>query len=214
MSRLARGVVFSLLVGALFGVPLVAQSPLGDPLEIRSIRDFLPAEGFGAPAPDAPPELRQFGQLAGIWLAEQEIRRRDGTWVTAGPALWVWRYALDGFAVQDLWFQAADQLPEYLGPLGRNYLLSGLRFYSPSSQRWEIAWVANGLGQTPGNDFGTFEGRMIDGRLVMTSPAAANPQRIVFSDFAPDAFLWTSEFSQDGGQTWIAVMRVRAHRYR
>ena len=127
----------------------------------------------------------------------------------------MWCYALGRFAIRDLWYQSADKLPEYLGDLGRDYLLSAVRIYSPASRRWEIAWIANGLGQTPGQDFGTFHARMEDGRLVMTSAAAeGNPQRIVFSDFSADSFRWTSEFSSDGGETWNEIMRVRATRYR
>ncbi len=194
--------------------PAAAQTPFGDPMEIPVIRDFLPASGLGERHPDAPVELEQFGQLAGIWIGEQEMRRPDGSWMVAGPSLWVWRYALGGFAVRDLWFQAADQLPVYLGDLGRDYLLSGTRIYSPASSRWEIAWTANGLAQTPGQDFGTFHATWEDDRIVMTSPAGGNPQRVIFSDFTPDSFLWTSEFSPDGGETWMEFMRVRATRYR
>ncbi|MBT8335641.1 MAG: hypothetical protein KJO11_03490 [Gemmatimonadetes bacterium] len=194
--------------------PAAAQTPFGDPMAILAVRDFLPLDGFGERHPDAPAELDQFGQLAGIWTGQQEMRTQDGGWMEVGPALWAWRYALGGFAVRDLWFQAADQLPAYLGNLGRDYLLSGTRIYSPASNRWEIAWIANGLSQAPGQDFGIFQATWEDDRIVMTSPEGASPQRVTFSDFTPDSFLWTSEFSQDGGQSWIAVMRVRATRVR
>jgi hypothetical protein len=183
-------------------------------MQIPVIRDFLPAEGFGERHPDAPAELEQFGQLAGIWVGEQEMRMFQKGWVIVGSALWVWRYALGGFAVRDLWYQAAGELPAYLGELGRDYLLSSTRIFSPVSSRWEIAWTANGLGRAPGQDFGTFHATWEEGRIVMTSPGGGTPQRIIFSDFTPDSFLWTSEFSQDEGESWIEVMRVRATRYR
>lgn len=195
--------------------PAGAQTPLGDPMRIAVVRDFLPRDGAGSRHPDAPAELEQLGRLAGVWIARQEVRRRDGAWVEGGPALWVWRYALGGFAVQDLWYQAADRLPAYLGELGRDYLLSGFRSYDPEAERWHVAWTANGLGRTPGLDFGTMEGRREGERLVLRSPGdGENPQRIVFSEISDDGFLWESEFSQDGGKTWIVVMRVRAERYR
>ena len=47
--------------------------------------------------------------------------------------------------------------------------------------------------------------------LVMTA-LGEYPQRITFSDFTSDSFLWTSEGSQDGGETWVAYMRVNAKR--
>lgn len=206
--------MLALVFLALACVPALAQTPFGDPLQIPVVQDFLPPEGFGEPHPNAPAELEQFGQLAGIWVGEQEVRRRDGSWMSAGPSLWVWRYSLGGFQVQDLWYQAADQLPAYLGELGRDYLLSGTRIYSPASERWEVAWTANGLGSAPGQDFGTLHGVWQEDRLVMMSPDADMPQRVIFSDFRPDSFLWTSEFSQDGGETWLAGMRVRATRFR
>ena len=78
----------------------------------------------------------------------------------------------------------------------------------------DAAWTANGLGSAPGQDFGTFVATWENPRLVMTSPEDNNPLRVVFSDFTPDSFLWTSEYSQDGGETWLAVTRVRATRYR
>ena len=39
-------------------------------------------------------------------------------------------------------------------------------------------------------------------------------QRIQFVDIEADSFTWLSEFSQDGGQTWITFMRMRARRLR
>ena len=45
------------------------------------------------------------------------------------PALWVWKYSLGGFAVQDLWYQPEDGLPVYLADLGHDYALTALRVY-------------------------------------------------------------------------------------
>lgn len=214
MRTIQQRAFSTIAVLVLAAAPASAQTPFGDPMEIPAIRDFLPASGFGERHPDAPVELEQLGQLAGIWVGEQEALRRDGEWVVVGSSLWAWRYSLGGFQLQDLWYQAADQLPEYLGDLGRDYLLSGTRIYSPASKRWQMAWTANGLGGAPGQDFGTFIATWEEDRIVMTSPTDGNSQRIIFSDFTPDAFLWTSEFSQDRGETWVAAMRVRATRVR
>jgi hypothetical protein len=207
----------TMLVAALSlaAVPASAQTPFGDPLAIGVIRDFLPPSGFGEKHADAPEEIEQFGELAGVWVAEQEVRRQDGSWMGCWPRF-------GGVALRAGRLRHARPVVSVGRPTAcvSGQPRSGLpALRDPDlltrSSRWEIAWSANGLGQAPGQDFGTFHATMRDGRLIMTAPGAgANPQRVVFSDFSPSSFLWTSEFSQDGGETWIEVMRVRATRYR
>lgn len=208
-------ILLALVCGAL-GVAAprcLAQSADAAALTIPPIRDFLAVGGFGNRHPRAPAELEQFGRLAGIWECTQEMRRQDGSWATVGTALWVWRYALGGFAIQDLWYQSEDSLPSYLGDLGHDYLLSGLRTYDVRTGKWKIAWTANGMGQTPGDDFGLLEAEWDGARMVLTSPPGEyGLQRVTFHDIEPNSFTWVSEFSRDGGATWMAVMRVSARR--
>jgi len=202
----------------LFLLPLFAAGPLAaeneaDPREIPAIRRFL-GTGLGSPHAEAPAELRQFGRLVGIWSVEQELRRQDGEWVAGAPGIWVWKYALDGFAVTDLWFQPADGLPVYMADLGRDYLLSAIRIFETSSGKWRVAWMANGAGKTPGADFGTFEAVLQDGDIVMSSPRTKGMglQRIVFYEIGEDSFRWRSEYSRDDGETWVTVMRMHGRR--
>jgi len=72
-------------------------------MDAPPITSFL-AGGFGELHPKAPPETAQFGQLVGIWRAEAEIRAGDGSWRESAPGYWAWKYAIDGFAVRDLWY--------------------------------------------------------------------------------------------------------------
>lgn len=188
-----------------------------DPLRIPAIAAFAPGGDFGKRHPKAPAEVDQFGRLAGVWRTEQEVRKRDGGWAQENGGYWVWKYSLDGFALQDLWYQGADSLPSYLGNLGRSYQLTAIRIYEAASKKWKVAWMANGAGTTPGQDFGTFEAALDGDRIVMTSPPAPGAyglQRVVFSEIEAGSFLWTSEYSQDDGKTWNAVMRVKARRLR
>jgi hypothetical protein len=194
---------------------VLAQSRAEEVVEILAIREFLADGGFGQRHPAAPEELEQFGRLAGIWEATQEMRRQDGSWAVVGPALWTWRYTLGGFAVQDLWYQAEEELPSYLGNLKRDYLLSALRTIDVRSQTWKIAWTANGMGQVPGDDFGTMEAKWDGTQMVLTAPPNDfGLQRVTFHDIRADSFSWLSEFSRDGGESWQAVMRVTAKRLR
>lgn len=219
-AAILLGTVFAGVAGGIPAASLAAQGPpveelFGDPMEIPAIRGFLVDGGFGEPSPEAPAALDAFGRLAGIWLATQEVLKRDGTWVEGEPSLWIWTYALGGYAVRDLWYQARDRLPDYLGDLGRDYLLTSTRIYDPRDERWKIAWTANGAGETPGKDFGTMEATESEGRIVLTSPPGEyGLQRVTFSEITPDSFRWASAYSQDDGGTWTTVMRVRARRYR
>lgn len=218
----SRGGAFRLRRAAfrVVGGRLPARTPpvreiFGDPMEISAVREFLGDGGFGERSPRAPEALSAFGRLAGIWIATQEVRKRDGGWVEGEPSLWIWKYALGGFAVRDLWYQARDRLPDYLGELDRDYLLTSMRVYDVGEERWKIAWMANGAGEAPGKDFGTMEATESGGRIVMTSPPGEyGLQRVVFSGITLDSFRWVSHYSQDEGETWTPVMRVHARRYR
>lgn len=203
------------LVALLLALPTWAagaEPPLR-PDDPAAVRAFL-AAGFGSLHEKAPEPTRQFAQLVGLWDVTLEMRRRDGSWAGSWPAVWAWKHALDGFAIQDLFAQPADRLPPYLSGLGRDYVLTAMRLYDVRAGHWSVAWMANGGGATPGQDFGTFEARADDGRIVMTSagPSAMAEQRIVFSRIEPDSFLWESQFSGDGGDTWQTVMRLEAVR--
>ena len=140
---------------------------------------------------------------------------QGGTWMKSAPGLWVWKYSLDGFAVSDLWYQGADDLPMYMAGLGRDYLLTANRIYDVKKKRWQVAWMANGAGSVMGADFGTFTALLEDEEIVMTSPPGAGQfglQRVMFYDIGDDAFKWKSEYSADEGKSWNTVMRMQATR--
>lgn len=215
-SKVCAALIVSgaVLLGARAAVP--AEKDV-DPLQIPAIASFVAGGDFGKRHPEAPAETEQFGRLAGLWRTEQEIRKRDGSWAKDSPGYWVWKYSIDGFAVQDLWYQGADSLPSYMSGLGRSYQLTAMRIYEAASKEWKVAWMANGAGSAPGQDFGTFQAALDGDRIVMTSPPDARAfglQRVVFSEIKAGSFVWISEYSQDDGKTWNAVMRVTARRLR
>jgi hypothetical protein len=87
---------------ALAGLLLAGSTQGAGGTESRS-----PAQGSidtGALHPDAPPETVQFGRLVGVWQARQVSRTSDGSWSDdITTADWIWRYILDGHAIQDEW---------------------------------------------------------------------------------------------------------------
>ena len=185
-----------------------------DPAAIPAIRDFLGA-GPGARNDKAPPETEQFGRLAGLWTVETEMAGPSGEMIESAPGIWAWRYAIDGFAVRDLWYQSADNLPPYMANLGRDYLLTANRIYDVASKSWRVAWMANGAGTAMGADFGTFTATLEDGEIVMTSPPGGfGLQRVVFHEISDDSFRWRSDYSMDEGKTWRTVMRMHARRHK
>lgn len=190
------------------------QTGSDDPMAIPAIRSFV-GQGFGTRSDNAPAETYEFGRLVGVWHVDAEIRRADGSWMESAPGIWAWKYALDGFAVSDLWFQSADNLPVYMANLGRDYLLMSNRIFDVGSMKWQVAWMANGSGQAMGADFGTFTAVFENDEIVMTSPPGDGSfglQRVVFHDIEEDSFQWKSEYATDDGKPWNTVMRLRATR--
>ena len=77
------------LVGLLAGMPVdrsFAQDAM-DPVAIPAIQSFV-GGGYGAPNDLAPAEVQQFGRLVGLWDADVELRRQDGSWVKSEPGIW------------------------------------------------------------------------------------------------------------------------------
>ena len=184
-----------------------------DPRTIPSIREFL-GEDLGTRHEKAPPETEQFGRLVGLWTVETEMAGMTGELVESAPGIWAWKYAIDGFAVRDLWYQGADNLPPYMANLGRDYLLTANRIFDVASKRWQVAWMANGAGSVMGADFGTFTAVLEGDEIVMTSaPGPFGTQRVVFHEIGADSFRWKSEYSMDEGKTWRLVMRMHARRH-
>ena len=203
--------LFSFLAATFSGQAHGGELAVESVVSMPEVHGFLGADRLGQAHPDAPAELAQFGRLVGIWEAQTEIKAQDGAWVRTEPAVWIWKYTLGGFATQDLWIQPKDHLPSYLKSLGRTYLLTSLRLFEPSSNRWRIAWATNGAGQGAGQDFGTFTAVAQGDDMVLTGSSSYGKQRVTFSEVTESSFVWTSEYSPKDGE-WMAVMRVRAQR--
>jgi hypothetical protein len=202
-----------MMIAVLLPGAVGAQDNAVDPMKIPAVKTFL-ASGFGEQHDKAPKEVEQFGRLVGLWLVETEMAAQDGSWVKSAPGIWAWKYAIGGFAVSDLFYQGADNLPRYMANLGRDYLLTANRVYAVADKKWQVAWMANGAGKVMGADYGTFTATLQDGEIVMESPPGGfGLQRVVFYEIGDDAFRWRSDYSQDKGESWKTVMRMHARRH-
>lgn len=139
----------------------------------------------------------QFGRYIGDWKIEDSQFARDGSgWSPGQGARWIFACLGNGMAVQDYWMPAN-------GNVGTN-----LRIYNAETESWDIAWATNA---TPG--IAQISAKQDEqGNIVMhyVSPLPGPLRRITFA--APDdgGWNWKLEFSQDAGDTWFEVYRIRA----
>ena len=144
--------------------------------------------------------MEQFGRYIGDWKIEDSTLAQDGSgWSDGEGARWIFTCFGDGVAVQDFWMPAN-------GSTGTN-----LRTYKPETGNWEIAWTIDKL---PG--FTHIRAKQDDnGDIVMdfVAPIPSPLRKITF--MAPDenGWDWKLEMSQDDGETWFEVYRIKATPY-
>lgn len=148
--------------------------------------------------PEAPQETEQFGQLAGIWDAQQTIRNRDGSWSDkTTKAEWRWYYILDGQAIQDDWFSAdsANNL-QWVG--------TNIRIYNPDEKQWYMAWI-----DKTNRKLATFISTYEDGIMTMDGTNAKGRHiKNIFSNLSKESFDWVQQWTFDEGKTWVEVTKI------
>ena len=152
----------------------------------------------GSANPLAAPELNQFGQFVGRW--DCAVEPVDGVG-DAGVATWVWSYAMDGFAVQDLWLPVD---PTHSG------LSTGtaLRIYDTEKGLWRVAWTS-----VESADFAFFDARLENADIVMRGQAEGFDLKMVFFEIADNGFAWRYEARGDSaGSEWEVLARMRCSR--
>lgn len=164
----------------------------------------LAQEGFnpGKLNPDAPKETAQFGQLAGIWNAEQTSRNKDGTWSEkTTDAEWRWYYILDGHAIQDDWYS-----PDSTNTL--QWVGTNIRIYNPDEKQWHMAWI-----DKTNRRLATFTATLEHDEIIMQGTNAKGRKiRNIFSDISAESFNWTQQWTLDGGKSWVEVARIHCTR--
>jgi hypothetical protein len=153
---------------------------------------------FSGPNPDAPEGIEQYGQFVGSWTCAPAARQEDGELKSfdARPT-WVWHYALNGQAIQDVWIPDPDHSPAG-SAMGTN-----LRVYDPETDEWVMVWTTENL-----RSFQTFTAKMESGNIVMhgdipTGPHPPHQARITFHNISDTHFDWKYEASKlDDGENW------------
>lgn len=174
----------------------------------RQNRSTSMQEGFepGKLNPSAPPETETLGQLAGVWIAEQITRNRDGSWSdkkTYGE--WRWYYILNGHAIQDDWISLPPDDSPSKNPLGYG---TNIRIYNPKEKQWLMAWI-----DTSTRGLAIFTAVNEPGKVIMTGHET-NGQRArnTFYNITKDSFDWVKEWTMDEGKTWFPVGRIHCTR--
>lgn len=162
----------------------------------------------------APSETHQFGQLAGIWYCTGfQLDPLGKVDKVPYKAYWAWKYILNGYGVQDYFYQGRNEF-RYWDYFKRDLSLTQLRVYDTIESLWKIAFIKDSAGKIPGKMFGTFTAKMLGDELIM-EPGSQNTDtknRIVFYDISENSFEWKAEKSDDSGKTWTVSMSLSAKR--
>jgi hypothetical protein len=166
--------------------------------------DALAADG---PAPEHADELMLYGQFVGDWEFDWTGYDDEGQATGSERGEWIFFWALEGRAVQDVWI-----IPER-ARRGRAGVSDGeygttIRVYDPRAEVWRVTW--NGPIQ---GALRTFVASRSGDEIVQRGRADdGRPMRWIFSEITPDRFRWRSITSTDGETTWQLREEMRVRR--
>lgn len=139
-------------------------------------------------------ELMLYGQFVGDWDFDCEYYNESGVTERASGE-WHFAWALEGRAIVDLWTypRLSERTRTGEGPGGLGVTV---RTYDPKAREWNIAW-------SDSSGFFLFlRGKRSGDEIVQESLGEGGLIKWwIFSEIAPDSFLWREEVSQDGGQS-------------
>jgi hypothetical protein len=158
---------------------------------------------IGERAPDAPSQLSEFEFVIGCFHIDAQLYDREtNAYGPTAPTYWNGRWALNGWAVYDEWFDV--QIPGQPPALGRG---ANLRVVNPETGVWTMVWAhTNG---TPGQDL---RAQMRAGDMVMWAvhPLRENDWKAVFEIIDDDHWVRTEYARQQASDTWLPVARLNA----
>jgi len=144
-----------------------------------------PEHPFGLPDPEAPPQLLDWDELIGMSECKSITRIDQNTWGDTVQMIWVFKYIMNGTAVQD----------ETLKEDGKN--AGSIRQFNADSARWYVHYYNSGFANPV---LSTWEGnRNISGDIILyreqKSPNGLDGfYKITFSEISKDGFNWLGEW--------------------
>jgi len=165
-----------------------------------------PAAADG-PNDNAHANLRHMAPLIGQWDITDYNLSPEGEWVEGSGADWSFWWALDGYAVQDLWIAPGYDVA--LDDETRRSVGTNIRRVDPATGEWEMAWLTKASGPTL-----RFTAKSTEDEVVMESVEphfTGAPTRITFYNMTGDSFDWTLERAADG-ETYTAIYKIEGTR--
>ncbi len=178
---------------------LLIRTKLSDHKQVSAKKD---AVFFGQLNPNAPHETIQFGQLVGQWDCTSYDLQQDSTWYKS-KAEWIFKYTLDGYAIEDTWIERTSDSTNNTTLLGRDFHGINMRLFNPNLKKWQCVWLDNRqntispIWQASYND-STKELVMHDESLKW---------KIIFFNINETNFDWNYKVLQDS--TWTIVSRIK-----
>jgi hypothetical protein len=150
-------------------------------------------------------DLALYGRFIGAWDVEVTAYPPGGAPVRQHGE-WLFSWALEGRAVQDVWIVPARahrvRITEGPRPYGTT-----LRFPDASGQRWRIVWI-----NPASHSVVTMTARAVDGEIVQEGIDADGQRfRWVFHEIEPNRFRWRAEDTADG-VNWTIRQEMRVTR--
>ncbi|MEP5614185.1 MAG: hypothetical protein ABJP45_18170 [Cyclobacteriaceae bacterium] len=159
----------------------------------------------------APSEMNEFGRLVGIWYCSGTTPDpQGGDEILPYNGFWAWKYILDGYGMQDFFFQGENEFL-YWKYFKRDLALTQIRSYDPNEKIWKITYITNNADQT-GNVYGTFTAKSEGDDMIMKPPKTGtrSEARVIFSEITENSFEWRAESSTDDGKTWVVGATMSA----
>ncbi len=157
---------------------------------------------FGTLNPNAPPQTIQFGQLVGKWDCTSYDLQQDSTWYKS-KATWIFKYTLNGFAIEDTWIEKTSDSTNNTTILKRDFHGINMRLFNPKLKKWQCVWLDNRqntmspIWQANYND--------VNKELVMYDQSQS--WKITFFNMKKNSFDWNYKVLKDS--TWTIVSRIR-----
>lgn len=168
-----------------------------------TLADALVADG---PDPEHADALMLFGRFVGEWDFDWAGYDGDERQVRSGRGEWIFGWALEGRAVQDVWIVPAR---EHRGRAEGEYGTT-IRVYDPLLEAWLVTW--NGPLHRARR---TFVGRPSgDDILQEGQTERGEPLRWIFSEIEESSFTWRGLWSPDEGRTWRRCEEMHVRRRR
>jgi hypothetical protein len=139
---------------------------------------------YGAVHPDAVPEASDWEPLIGSCTCKSVQRNNDGSWQDTTELTWIWKYIMEGKAVQDITIKKDG-----------NHT-SSIRQFNADSSLWYVTFfsASSAVASPP-----TWEGEKVDDDIILYKPQTApngmeGYYKITFSEISNDGFNWIGEW--------------------